>query len=408
MATVHEASRDQGWLTRVLTTDFCPWANKFVYWLKEPVGWFVLAAAVSVFIGKYFSPIGWTMATALVAIIVVGMVWPWVAVRAVACSLTPELDRVHENEACALRFSVRNWLPIPIWGLAVEGFLDRKSDEANDQATTSIPTVALAFVRGLSLSEYRFCIRPELRGRYPESPATLTCSFPFGIWTARKIVSEVSPITVWPEVFPIMGCSSMIGLTSAEVGDGNRSGRVGDFIGVREYRRGDSAKHVNWVASARSSSLVVTERSGPQCPTIDVIVDGSSGCTRQEIADRIRVAASVLANLHRSGLPLRLQIGAISFLVRRGDDGFAQVMDALTDIPADGNPDPRPWQLTRGTTSIAISSDDHGNPVVHSVDPSINHRLGAEHRQRVVHRAEGLACQMLAFWTEVRDANLVA
>jgi len=33
-------------LSRVLHTDFCPWANRFVYWPKEPVGWFLVAIAV--------------------------------------------------------------------------------------------------------------------------------------------------------------------------------------------------------------------------------------------------------------------------------------------------------------------------------------------------------------------------
>ena len=32
-------------LTGVLNHDFCPWANRYVYWLKQPIGWFVLAAA---------------------------------------------------------------------------------------------------------------------------------------------------------------------------------------------------------------------------------------------------------------------------------------------------------------------------------------------------------------------------
>ncbi len=58
MAIVHAAPDEQGWLSRLMTTDFFPWANRFVYWLKEPIGWFALATAISVMIGLYFSPIG--------------------------------------------------------------------------------------------------------------------------------------------------------------------------------------------------------------------------------------------------------------------------------------------------------------------------------------------------------------
>lgn len=60
MAISHDPPQKIGWLPRPLTTDFWPWANRFVYWLKEPVGWFVLATAVSIMImiGLYLAPIG--------------------------------------------------------------------------------------------------------------------------------------------------------------------------------------------------------------------------------------------------------------------------------------------------------------------------------------------------------------
>src|SRR6056297_1563667 len=118
----------------LLTTDFCPWANRFVYWLKEPIGWFVLATAISVTIGLYLSPIGWTLAASLSAIMVVGMVWPLVAVHVTTCQLRPEVDGVHEGESCRMIVSVRNRIPLPVWGLAVEGYLDCAGDQA-------VPTV---------------------------------------------------------------------------------------------------------------------------------------------------------------------------------------------------------------------------------------------------------------------------
>ena len=396
-------------VSRLLTTDFCPWANRFVYWLKEPVGWFVLATLISVLIGMYFAPIGWTLAAALVGMISVGMVWPWVAVRAVTCSLYPEVDQVHEDDDCFLKLSIRNRLPLPVWGLAVEGFLDRTVEESDSEsASETIPTVALAFVRGLSISTYRFSINPSLRGRYPDEVPTLTCSFPFGIWTARRRFSDIKPITVWPKVFPISGETAMAGRRRAEHGEGNRPGRTGDFIGVREYRQGDSAKQVNWVATARSGSLIVTQRSGPECPIVDVLVDVAAGQSRAQIADRIRVAASILASLHVASIPLRLRIGSRSIAPRLGRDGFAQLMDALADVPLDGDSEVRLPNANPAATSITITSDKLGNPLVSTNNPMVNHRASTECDNRVIDRRAGLASQLLEFWTEVRDANMVA
>ena len=243
MDTFHELPGGKSWAARMLTTDFFPSANRFVYWLKEPVGWFVLATCVSVIIGLYFAPIGWTLAAALSSVIAVGMVWPAIAVRAVSCSLRPCVPHVHEDDPCELQFTIRNRIPMPLWGLSVEGFLDRTSGSPDIE---KIPTIALAFVRALTTSTYRFSIHPDFRGRYPDGDAMLTCSFPFGIWTAKRSLEDVAPITVWPKVFPIRGQTDLSGRNAAQQGDGNRTGRAGNFIGLRDYRIGDSLRDVNW------------------------------------------------------------------------------------------------------------------------------------------------------------------
>ncbi|MCD0460771.1 DUF58 domain-containing protein [Roseiconus lacunae] len=411
MAMVHDASQEKSWWVRLLTSDFCPWANRFVYWLKEPVGWFISAAVASAIIGYSVSPIGWTMAASLSVMIVIGMAWPWIAVRAVACSLTPEEDRVHEDDACHFKLSVLNRLPLPVWGLAIEGYLDRQTQTGSEETP---PTVALAFVKGLSKSTYRFAVRPRLRGHYPQTLPLITCSFPFGIWTAKKQMREVSGMTVWPKVYPVAGRCPMSGRVWADLGEGNRSGPNGDFIGVRDYRNGDAIKHVNWVATARADRLIVTERNAPQCPTIDVWIDtgGRSDLptkvNQQLISDRIRVAASLLVNLHQSAIPTRIQIGTRSIIPRRGPEGLRQLLDALADVPLEGSEQPLRGAARSEAACLTVSSDKDGDPIVCSVDPSTQLRQSSSHRHRRLDRSIDLGCQLASFWTGGRDAKHVA
>ncbi len=405
MDTFHELADRKGWVARLLTTDFCPSANRFVYWLKEPVGWFVLATAVSVMIGLYFAPIGWTLAAALTSVIAVGMVWPAIAVRAVSCSLRPKQLQVHEEDSCELEFTVRNWLPLPLWGLSVEGFLDRTCKHVD---TEKIPTVALAFLRSLTTSTYRFSIQPDFRGCYPDGEATLTCSFPFGIWTAKRTLADVTPITVWPKVYPITGQAVLQGRNPAEMGEGERSGRAGNFIGIRDYRNGDSLRDVNWVATARYGELVVTERSAPQSCNVDVIIDVGRSEDREKLADRIRVAASVLANLHHSSIPLTVRLGRQIIHAMHGRNGFVQMMDALARVPAEGFGERQPETPLLDRLSITISSNQNGDIVVCTSDPNANRRLSQHHMHRVLSVEQDLASQLLSLWPEVRDANLVA
>ncbi|WP_235033432.1 DUF58 domain-containing protein [Rubripirellula obstinata] len=401
MATAHEVPSSASWLSRLMTTDFCPWANRFVYWLKEPIGWFVLATAVSVLIGLYFSPIGWTLAASLTAIMVVGMAWPLIAIHVTTCQLHPEIDCVHEDDACRMLVSVRNRVPVPVWGLAVEGYLDCDNDDA-------IPTVGLACVPPLCTSDFGITVNPSLRGRYPIQTPHVSCSFPFGIWTARRNLTTTKSLTVWPKVFPISGTCPIVGVANAEQGEGSRGGRSGDFVGVRAYRRGDSAKHINWVASARVDSLVVTERGGPQCVELDVLVDTFCRGTRDQLADRIRVAASVLVNLHQSNVPMRVTIGSQRLRLSSGSKGRRQILDALADVPADGSEKPIERAAIGRHAVIEFSSNDSGQEIVRMIDPRGGRRAGGRLLTKQIRSGETLGTQVREFWTEVRDADVAA
>ena len=401
MAIVRAEPNEQGWLSRVMTTDFCPWANRFVYWLKEPIGWFALATAVSALIGLYFSPIGWTLAASLTAIMVIGMVWPWVAVRVTRCGLHPENDAVHEGTSCRMVFSVCNRIPLPVWGLAVEGYLDCESMDE------SIPTVGLACVPPLCTADYAVEVTPEFRGHYPVSIPQVACSFPFGIWTARRPVGEVKPLTVWPMVYHIAGMPSLTGLTNADDGDGSRGGQSGDFVGVRAFRRGDSFKHVNWVASARSDSIIVTERGGPQTVTLDVFVDTRSHADRETLARQIRVAASVLSSLHQSRIETRVRLGDRRLVYKLGAAGKRKMLDALARIPANG--EDCSWNAPTGTTaSVRISGSPDGSVRVTIFKPGGSRQAGGGTREFVINRHDDMATALASLWQEVRDANLAA
>jgi uncharacterized protein (DUF58 family) len=385
----------------MMTTDFCPWANRFVYWLKEPIGWFVLATAISVVIGLYFSPIGWTLAASLTAIMVVGMTWPLVAIHATTCSLRPETECIHEHDTCRMVVLVCNRVPIPVWGLAVEGYLDCDSDDA-------LPTVGLACVPPLCVSDFGITVHPSLRGHYPIQTPHVSCSFPFGIWTARRKLATTKSLTVWPKVFPVNGICPFVGASNAERGEGSRGGRSGDFVGVRDYRQGDSAKHINWVASARVDSLVVTERGGPQCVELDLLVDTSCKGTRAQLADRIRIAASLLINLHQANVPMRVTIGSQRLRFATGSKGSRQILDALADVPADGGDEPIKQTSIQKHAVIEFTSDDDGHAIVLVIDARGGRRAGGRLVTKRFRSEEVLADQVRGFWTEVRDADVAA
>ncbi|MEL6110197.1 MAG: DUF58 domain-containing protein [Planctomycetota bacterium] len=391
MANVHETSKEKGRVESFFTTDFCPWATRFVYWLKEPIGWFVLATAICCMIGLYFSPVGWTLAAALVALMTVGMLWPLIAVFSTTVTLRSESVAVHEDAGCGLVVGVRNWLPIPVWGLKVEGYLDQVSDD------DTLPTVALASVPSRSLADYRIEVCPSLRGKYPVEIPNVACSFPFALWTARRPLKEVAPLTVWPKVYDMAGESQFRGSIATEFGEGQRGGRDGDFIGVREYRRGDSAKHVNWVASARTGELIVTERGAPETASIEVWVDTAvREAGREELNRRMRIAASLIASLYRENAVVKVRVGE-RLVSGRGEAGLRKVFDELAAVPLAGS-DIAKCRMGSGSW-IGISGSEAGTTVRQT---NLRHSLRAVNavHERVFSADEDLATAMRTFWRE--------
>jgi uncharacterized protein (DUF58 family) len=321
-------------INRLLTTDFFPGVNRYVYWLKEPIGWFVLAGFVSALVGLYLSPIGWTLAAGIAAIIAVGLAFPWLAVRTARCELRPLAGELFEHEPSVLQLSIVNRLPMPLWGLSVEGYL------TGDPARTmgQMPEIALGSVAPFCKAVFRLPIVPQYRGHFPVVRPQIACGFPFGIWTARRDVEKVEPVTVWPLRVELHGETDFRGGRWAEVGDGNRTGGSSDFLGVRPFRRGDSLRSVHWVQSARQDTLIVCERAAPEAAEVKLSLDtsatrGSQEEVRDHLAWRVRIANSLLVHFHGRHLNLQFILDGKLHAVSRGSSGLQAIGGLLAEIP---------------------------------------------------------------------------
>jgi uncharacterized protein (DUF58 family) len=341
MAVVRELSESQSRLSQILTTDFCPGANRFVYWLKEPIGWFVLATLASVLVGTFVSPLGWTLAAGLTAVLIFGIGFPWLAIRGTRCSLHPASGELYERQASYLELSVQNLLPLPIMGLMVEGYLT--SSVRAGETDTDLPESALERIPALSTAIYRLPICAEYRGCYPKVTPRITCAFPFGLWTAKREIENISPVTVFPLLIPISDELEFAGEHLAELGMGDRSATQGDFLGVREFRRGDSLKSIHWVQSARQDQLVVCERGGPQNQALELHLStaptsGTEAERQENLAWRVRVAASLVDLLSARHLPFRLIIDGKLNAISDSAASRKLSLQLLAKIPLSGSP----------------------------------------------------------------------
>ncbi|WP_168164365.1 DUF58 domain-containing protein [Pirellula sp. SH-Sr6A] len=348
------ASKLRGWdWSQWANYDFCPGLNRYVYWLKEPVGWFVLATVCSVLVGAFLSPLGWTVAMGLVAVLILGLGFPWIATRSIRCELAPQCTEVREADASSLILKITNRLPLPVMGLMIEGW--DEGDGAIEEGATSPNRVGLARVPAWSKASYRVPYVPEYRGRYPKGTPRVACSFPFGIWTARREIQNVQPVTVWPMAIPVQGDVEVTGDKRADSGFGQRVSTSGDFLGVRDFRHGDSLKSIHWVQSARMDQWIVCERGGPQRETLELRIEtgpslGGKEDRRENLAWRVRIAASLVDVLVAHHVPFRLFIDGMQRSIATGSHARERCLDLLAEIPVDdsdgkeGSRSPKPPQ----------------------------------------------------------------
>jgi uncharacterized protein (DUF58 family) len=96
------------------------------------------------------------------------------------------------------------------------------------------------------------------RGVYRQDALGLRTKFPFGfLQKTRRIDSKIEAV-VYPRIQPTEEFYEILPLVSGEL-ESYQRGRGNDLYAIRDYQFNDSARHVDWKASARTGALQVKE-----------------------------------------------------------------------------------------------------------------------------------------------------
>jgi uncharacterized protein (DUF58 family) len=148
------------------------------------------------------------------------------------------------------------------------------------------------------------------RGRYQEKSFGLATRFPFAFLTKTRHITLPREIIVYPSVEPPDEFFEVLPLISGEFESYVR-GRGNDLYRIREYLPEDSARHVDWKATAKSGSLKVREFSREDERRLRIVFDnpGKDVLSVKAYEDAVRLAASLA--WHFSG-----QSAELSFLAQ--------------------------------------------------------------------------------------------
>ena len=96
------------------------------------------------------------------------------------------------------------------------------------------------------------------RGRYTQDAVRLSTKFPFGLLRKSRLLPAHDEIVVLPNVHPTADFQEILPLLAGELESFTR-GHAHDLYALRDYQETDTARHVDWKASAKARQLKVRE-----------------------------------------------------------------------------------------------------------------------------------------------------
>lgn len=186
------------------------------------------------------------------------------------------------------------------------------------------------------------------RGVFTLNTIEIGCSWPFGfVHRSKQLDTPACQLVIMPNTFTIEHLPTLRSDISAIDGY-NQTAQPAtqkEFAGVREYRFGDSLKHIHWGASARHQTLVVREYESHDRPHFLLVLDarpdadiGNAPLSSFEYA--ITIAASMIeyAIAQQVGLHL-MAFGQqpLELTVAPGNRNSHDYLERLAWLRADGN-----------------------------------------------------------------------
>jgi uncharacterized protein (DUF58 family) len=352
--------------------------------LYNPLGVLVLAALTSLLCGFFLHPQGFVLCAGVLIVVALGIAWPWLTVRGLHGSISFMRARAHEGERVEVYLVVHNRLPWPAWGLAVHDGFAPPDNAALDcplreeDPASPAPLATIAAIPGRQTERCRWSFVPGCRGVYPLTTPRLTTAFPFGLWQNRRLLSAAAPLIVWPRTFgvgpvPLVSGDQQVEGTLSR----NRAGSNGDVIGVRPFRRGDSARRIHWGQSARHDRLIVCELCANARPAIQLVLDTDVRVHADQGPEGSREwAIRIVASLARGWLEAGAQVAVVGqgcvLPAASGPQQLHRLLDGLARLPNLSGP-----ALTEMLSEPACRRFRQGLQVIVTTDIALAHAARA-------------------------------
>lgn len=191
---------------------------------------------------------------------------------------------------------------------------------ASSQAPTKLPT--------------------DQRGVVAVGPAVVSRSDPLGLLRRDLNQTGVTRLWVHPRVIPLNSLRS--GFTKDLEGPTFDTSPAGDiaFHAIREYAQGDDIRHIHWMSTARTGSLMVRHYVDNRQPYLGVLIDNDLDAVDANVFERaLEAAASQVVSAAIDGRPLAVWVGEQEIMSGHNPAERTSALDRLCLSVLDKGPD---------------------------------------------------------------------
>jgi uncharacterized protein (DUF58 family) len=152
------------------------------------------------------------------------------------------------------------------------------------------------------------------RGRYMQEGFRVSTKFPFGLLLKAHEIGSAQEILVLPNVQPTEEFYEILPLMGGEM-ESFFKGRGHDLYSIRDYVESDSARHVDWKATAKAQQLKVREYTREDERRLVLVFDSVPGTDDEKSRAQFEKGVNICACLawHFSEIDAQMQFIADRF-----------------------------------------------------------------------------------------------
>ena len=271
-------------------------------------------------------------------------------------------EHISAGRAARAKLYVRNlkvWMPS--FSIQVRGVPERSSATLGrtvDRRAILTAPVYFPLIPGGATLEESVDVQFDRRGTHRQNSFVFTTRFPFGFLEKTVRVTLRREVLVYPSIEPQPGFPELLTAIVGEI-EAHMVGLGRDFYRIRPYEAFESARHLDWKASAHTGDLQIREFAREQEPAVEIFLDRNVPRDHEEWFERAIECCAFLAwSLWQMGAGIRFRSQHYDFRVPEEGDVYTILRYLALVFPQSGKPAEPP--ADQSSFQIVLSATPEG------------------------------------------------